>query len=201
MTTLCIWIPSLSSPDWYFCNSDFLVLISLFGITIILWISLLYYAHLIFGFEIGLNKQLRFCLALVCTWFLFPDVTVRSDQNGTSRPSPAATEAWAAGSAARIPTAAVTRRHAVRAVDDASDGDALYCCSSASWLRISLCTPGSPTRDPRTPAPTTRAVWRVSRRMQSLPDPMWADLQPPAPDVSHRRSAGSLHHHSANWKS
>ena len=75
MTTLCIWIPSLSSPDWYFCNSDFLVLISLFGITIILWISLLYYAHLIFGFEIGLNKQLRFCLALVCTWFLFPDVT------------------------------------------------------------------------------------------------------------------------------
>ena len=76
MTTLCIWIPSLSSPDWYFCNSDFLVLISLFGITIILWISLLYYAHLIFGFEIGLNKQLRFCLALVCTWFLFPDVTL-----------------------------------------------------------------------------------------------------------------------------
>ena len=75
MPTLCIWIPSLSSPDWYFCNSDFLVLISLFGITIILWISLLYYAHLIFGFEIGLNKQLRFCLALVCTWFLFPDVT------------------------------------------------------------------------------------------------------------------------------
>ena len=78
MTTLCIWIPSLSSPDWYFCNSDFLVLISLFGITIILWISLLYYAHLIFGFEIGLNKQLRFCLALVCTWFLFPDVTPSS---------------------------------------------------------------------------------------------------------------------------
>ena len=58
MTTLCIWIPSLSSPDWYFCKSDLLVLISLFGITTILWTSILYYAHLIFGFEIGLNKQL-----------------------------------------------------------------------------------------------------------------------------------------------
>ena len=46
MTTLCIWISSLSSPDWYFCNSDFLVLISLFGITTILWISLLFYAYL-----------------------------------------------------------------------------------------------------------------------------------------------------------
>ena len=75
MTTLCLWIPRLSSPVWYLCNSDSLVLISLIVILTILWTSLLYSAHLIFGFEIGLNKRLRFCLALVCTWFLISDVT------------------------------------------------------------------------------------------------------------------------------
>ena len=75
MTTLCIWIPSLSSPECYFCKSDFLVLISLFGLITILWTSFLYYAHLIFGLESKSFIQSNFSLTLVCTWFLIPDVT------------------------------------------------------------------------------------------------------------------------------
>ena len=54
-------------------------------------------------------------------------------------------------------------------------------------------------REPRLPPP--ERYDGSPGGMQSLPDPMSADLQSPTPDVSHRRSAGSLHHYSANWKS
>ena len=55
----------------------------------------MYFLSLISGFDLSTNKRLRFCLILVCIWFLHPNVTVCSDQHGTSRPSPATAQARA----------------------------------------------------------------------------------------------------------
>ena len=183
MTTLCFWIPSLSSPVLYLRNS--LVLISLLAISTILWISLLYSAHLIFGFEIGLNKRLWFCLALVCIWFLISDVTVRSDQHGASRPSPASAEARSTRRPAGVSTATAVGRHAVRTNHDAPDGYAFHYRPSGSpqpkrlgsdgvyhWLRISSAHTCSTTREPRTSTSTSGEVRRISRRVPAdLPSP------------------------------
>ena len=133
-----------------------------------------------------------------------------SDHNGTSRPSPASVEAWAARRHAGVPAAAAAAgRCAVRADNDTPDGKSFYrgpggtpqpgsldhVCSCTHGFGFSTTTTGAQPIHPQTSPTTTGEVQWVPRGLPELLHPVSTNLQPPTQFLPDRRRQGGIHHH------